>query len=883
MDELFEALTLVQTKKVTSFPIVLLGSRHWSGSSTGCGILWSAAARISADDLDLLHVTDSVDETIAIIDARNDAASGDYGYEDRVVSGTTYSVCVLRLGHRDPTCLRLAADVGTEIGRRGWQLVSGGGNISMMGEVARAARAAGAHTIEVIPKMLVHLEVADVDADELVVTDTMNERKQVMAERADAFLTLPGGIGTLEELFETWTAGYLWSASQTRGAARSHRALWRLGRLAGYFAGARFCEQSCLGSLGRGSRHRCGVHSSDAVNEERRSVGMGQQTRAETQTGNSANTQLTGNSRVSGAPTVGLMDLARRLPGLALDAPGIVRTASGFRNRPTTKTSIGLLFQHVAQRHPDRPFLRFEGATVSYREANETVNRYAAILTGYGVRRGDVVGLMITNRPETLFLMLATVKLGATAGMLNHNQRDDVLAHSIGLLQARLLVVGAECRDAVGEIEELPTFVLSADDLVESARTASAADPGVCAEITAGERAFLIFTSGTTGLPKASVMTHLRWSKSMAGIGNAGVRLHGKDTLLLSAAVPQQRALTVALSSVIAEPATLALGRKFSASQFWVDAIRDQATAFIYIGELCRYLLNQPVRPEDRSHHIRLIVGNGLRPELWDEFRERFGVRRIVEFYGASEAPLAFVNVFDTEKTAGVGVLPYAIVDYDGDTGQAKRGPNGRLRKVGRGGVGLLLAKVTPRSPFDGYTDKSSTEQKLVRDGFKNGDVWFDTGDLVLDQGMNHIAFVDRLGDTFRWKGENVATTQVEGAICVEDDIDQAVVYGVEIPGADGKAGMAAITLREGATFDGAGLARRLYERLPSYAIPLFIRIVDELEQTSTFKSRKVELRNAGYGDSIDGRRYVLGGRAEGYVDAYGYPREVADGKRPRG
>ncbi|MEU4340280.1 long-chain-acyl-CoA synthetase [Nocardia sp. NPDC023852] len=590
-----------------------------------------------------------------------------------------------------------------------------------------------------------------------------------------------------------------------------------------------------------------------------------------------------GNNHTGVRSTVGLRDVVRALPGLARDMPGIVRNVGALLTSPDSKRSVGLVFQEAAHRHPDQCFVRFEGRDYSYGEANTIVNRYASVLVGYGVQRGDVVGIMLTNRPETLLLILATVKLGATAGMLNHHQRADVLAHSIGLLRSRVLVVGSECRAAVDELRALPTVVVAAEDLEQASHSASAEDPEVCAEITAAERAFLVFTSGTTGLPKASIMSHLRWSKSFAGFGGAGVRLRARDTLYCCLPLYHNNALTVALSSVLAGDATLALGRKFSASRFWPDLIGNQATAFVYVGELCRYLLNQPAEATDRLHQVRVMVGNGLRPELWDAFRERFGVRRIVEFYGASEVPLAFINIFNADKTAGFGALPYAVVEYDNETGRASRGLDGRLRRVGRGNVGLLLSKITARTPFDSYTDEEAGEQKLVRDAFEAGDVWFDTGDLVLDQGLNHIAFVDRLGDTFRWKGENVATTEVEAVIAAEDTIDQAAVYGVAIPGADGKAGMAAVTLRQGACFDGAGLAQRLYQRLPFYAVPLFICVVDELEQTSTFRSRKVELRKTGYSSEVDGRLYVLEGRDNGYIDAYdGYATEVAEGKRPQ-
>ncbi|WP_431967544.1 long-chain-acyl-CoA synthetase [Nocardia sp. bgisy134] len=581
--------------------------------------------------------------------------------------------------------------------------------------------------------------------------------------------------------------------------------------------------------------------------------------------------------------TVRLVDLAKALPGMALDAPGIVRNARGLLVRPGDKASVGLFFQRNAHRHPDRVFLRFEGRAYRYGEANAEVNRYANVLAERGVRRGDVVGVLMTNRPETLFTVLATVKLGATVGLLNHNQRDQVLAHSFGLLGSVLNVVGEECREALDSLAEPLPNVLYGNDLARAARTADAADPAVCAQVTARERAFLIFTSGTTGLPKASVMTHLRWTKSMAGLGGLGIRLRGNDTLYCCLPLYHNNALTVALSSVLAGGSAYALGRKFSASGFWDEIIREQATAFIYIGELCRYLLNQPARPADRQHRVRLVVGNGLRPELWKEFTRRFGIGRVVEFYGASEAPIAFVNVFGVDRTAGFGPLPYAIVEFDDATGKAKRGPDGRLRRVGSGGVGLLLAKVDKRQPFDGYTDRDASESKLIRDAFKPCDVWFDTGDLVRDQGWWHIAFVDRLGDTFRWKGENVATTEVEGALGEHETVAQAVVFGVDIPGADGKAGMAAITLHPGAEFDGAELAEVAYRLLPGYAVPLFVRVVAELEQTSTFKSRKVELRKQGYAPDAGSALYVLAGRTEGYVPAYDdYAADVAAGRAPR-
>ncbi|BDC71670.1 fatty-acyl-CoA synthase [Prescottella equi] len=583
------------------------------------------------------------------------------------------------------------------------------------------------------------------------------------------------------------------------------------------------------------------------------------------------------------ASTIGLVQLALQLPRMATEIPSLARGALGLTRKPDARESIGRVFQDLARRQPDRPFIRFDGASISYRQANERVNRYADVLVQQGVERGDVVGILMKNRPETLLLTLAAVKLGAVAGMLNHNQRGEVLAHSLSLLDSRVLVVGEECDEAISSLSGAPDAdtVLSAGKLDELAESADPSNPAVCEQIQAKERAFYIFTSGTTGMPKASLMSHFRWLKSMSGLGAMGVRLRRNDTLYCALPLYHNNALTVSLSSVLSSGATFAIARTFSASRFWDDAKRNGATAFVYIGEVCRYLLNQPERPSDRDNGIRLMVGNGLRPEIWTEFTERFGIDRVAEFYGASECNIAFVNALGVERTAGVCPLPHAVVEYDQDTGRARRAQDGRLRRVRVGEVGLLLSKVTDRAPFDGYTDPEATESKLVRDAFKDGDCWFDTGDLVRDQGFMHVAFVDRLGDTFRWKGENVATTEVEGAMSAHPAIEQSVVYGVAVPGTDGKAGMAAVTLRDGHELDGARLAAHLFDRLPSYAVPLFVRVVDSLETTSTFKSRKVELREEAYSSDVE-RLYVLAGRRDGYRPAYdGYVREVADGTAP--
>lgn len=601
----------------------------------------------------------------------------------------------------------------------------------------------------------------------------------------------------------------------------------------------------------------------------------------------SASRQDSGQDTSGTRSSVGLLDIAPRIPGFLMDAPAIVRGAiTGLMARPTAKTSIGKVFQDRAARYANNVFIRFEDQEITYREANETVNRYAAVLAARGVGHGDVVGVMLRNSPQSVLLMLAVVKCGAVAGMLNYHQRGKVLAHSFGLLQAAAVVAETDLIEPITECGAEPAGLMTVEELDRLAETAPSTNPAATAAVLAKDKAFYIFTSGTTGMPKASVMTHYRWLRALAGFGGLGMRLTSDDTLYCCLPLYHNNALTVATSSVLNAGATLALGKSFSASRFWDEVIRYDATAFVYIGEICGYLLNQPPKPTDRQHRVRVICGNGLRPAIWDEFTKRFGIPRVCEFYAASEGNTAFMNVFNIDKTTGICPSPIAFVEYDGETGEPLRGDDGRVRKVKSGEPGLLLSKVSSLQPFDGYTDKSASEKKLVRNAFKDGDVWFNTGDLMRSQGFGHAAFTDRLGDTFRWKGENVATTEVEAAVSLDEQVEEATVFGVEVEGAGGRAGMVAIQLKDGQDFDGKALAKAAYAHLPGYAVPLFARVVGELAHTSTFKSQKVDLRKQGYGagpDKLEDPIYVLAGRDEGYVPFYDeYPAEVVEGKRPK-
>jgi acyl-CoA synthetase (AMP-forming)/AMP-acid ligase II len=291
--------------------------------------------------------------------------------------------------------------------------------------------------------------------------------------------------------------------------------------------------------------------------------------------------------------------------------------------------------------------------------------------------------------------------------------------------------------------------------------------------------------------------------------------------------------------------AALAIRRKFSATEFWDDVRRFNATSLIYVGELLRYLLNQPETPLDRSHPLKMVMGNGLRPELWKDFKIRFGIKKVYEFYGAAESMGAFRNLLNLDNTVGLCLQPHAFIRYDVDEELPVRGADGFMRRVDAGAAGLLIFKISKRHKFIGYTDRKATEKKILRDVFKKGDKWFNTGDLMKNVKYRHTRFVDRLGDSFRWKGENISPSEVEIVMNGFPGVDQAAVYGVKIPHADGRAGMASVMTDRGfLDIDFRDLVSFLKNELPSCAIPLFLRFKEHLDITSTAKVKKRHLRD---------------------------------------
>lgn len=524
------------------------------------------------------------------------------------------------------------------------------------------------------------------------------------------------------------------------------------------------------------------------------------------------------------------------------------------------------VIEHLARTKPNNIAIYFEDRKLTYREYNEEANRYARWAIAQGLGRGDVVALMMENCPQYLIAWLGILKAGAAAALINTNLVKSQLAHSLNISNANHLIMGVEFDEAYNsamEQLERPMQVWAEGGMVQGTETLDAAlalqsgDPlpvDVRKDITINDEALYIYTSGTTGNPKAARLPHVRVLTMMGGF-SAASNATEKDRMYCVLPLYHSAGGVCAVGTVLTVGGSVIIRRKFSAREFFSDCVKYKATMFQYIGELCRYLLNTEKAPKERKHRIRLAIGNGLRPEIWPAFQKRFRVPRVLEFYGATEGNVALMNYDGT--VGAVGRIPgwakkrfnVELVQFNTETEQVVRGADGLCIKCELGEAGEALGKIsndpnTPTGRFDGYARKEETEKKILRDVFEKDDQWFRTGDLLKQDKLGYFYFVDRIGDTFRWKGENVSTNEVSEAISVFAGIKEANVYGVAIPGTDGRAGIASIVSDN--DLDLVKLHHHINKELPDYARPLFIRISHEMEVTGTFKHRKVDLVKEG-------------------------------------
>ncbi|WP_282413821.1 long-chain-acyl-CoA synthetase [Pseudomonas sp. PS01299] len=573
--------------------------------------------------------------------------------------------------------------------------------------------------------------------------------------------------------------------------------------------------------------------------------------------------------RHASSDTITWSMMLRKLPTIAKAIPRVVKGMKVANvTDPTQTCGLGWTFEQATLRNPEGQAILQDDVLLTYAQVNQWANRIAHYLSAQGIGKGDVVAVFIENRPELLVTILALAKLGAVSALLNTSQTRDTLIHSVNLVAPVAIVLGEELQPAFAAIREqvsIPAqrtwFIADRDtyshpgiapegyvNLISASTDACAENPPSSGEVFFNDPCFYIYTSGTTGLPKAGVFKHGRWMRSSASFGLIALNMCPNDVVYCTLPLYHATGLCVCWGSAINGASGFAIRRKFSASQFWPDVRRYNATTLGYVGELCRYLVDQPPSADDSRHAVRKMIGNGLRPGAWAEFKTRFAVEHICELYAASDGNIGFSNILNFDNTIGFSLMAWELVAYDHDSGQPLRSADGFMRKVGKGEQGLLLARIDEKAPLDGYTDPQKTAKVVLHDVFSKGDRFFNTGDLLRNIGFGHAQFVDRLGDTYRWKGENVSTTEVENLLLQHPHISEAVAYGVEVRNTNGRAGMAAITPAESlATLDFAELLAFARQRMPAYAVPLFLRVKVKMETTGTFKYQKTRLKNEGF------------------------------------
>uniref|UniRef100_A0A6Q2XKX4 Arachidonate--CoA ligase n=1 Tax=Esox lucius TaxID=8010 RepID=A0A6Q2XKX4_ESOLU len=534
------------------------------------------------------------------------------------------------------------------------------------------------------------------------------------------------------------------------------------------------------------------------------------------------------------------------------------------------RNTLPKIFAETVRRHGDKTALIFEGTGEkwSFRELDEYSNRVANLLLQRGFVEGDVVALFMENRSQYVGLWLGMAKIGVEAALINFNLRLEALVHCVTISNAKAVVFGSELTEAVCEVHSSmgkTVQMLCSGDLdskrVPVGTEISPLSLCVCSLIHGlclSDRLFYIYTSGTTGMPKAAIVVHSRYYR-MAALVYYGFGMTSDDVLYDCLPLYHSAGNIVGVGQCLIHGMTVVIRKKFSASRFWDDCAKYNCTIVQYIGEICRYLLNQPVKDIEQKHKVRMALGNGLRQSIWEEFTSRFNVTQIAEFYGATECNCSLGNFNNMTGACGFNsqilpfIYPIRLVKVNEDTMELIRGPDGVCIPCKPGEPGQLVGRIIQHDPlrrFDGYVNEGATNKKIASSVFKKGDMAYLSGDVLIMDQFGYMYFKDRTGDTFRWKGENVSTTEVEGTLSRLLDMKDVVVYGVEVPGAEGKAGMAAIADPERST-DLEKFGKDLEKALPPYARPVFLRFLNEVNKTGTYKFQKTEMRREGFNPSI--------------------------------
>ncbi|XP_045126369.1 long-chain fatty acid transport protein 4-like isoform X2 [Portunus trituberculatus] len=575
------------------------------------------------------------------------------------------------------------------------------------------------------------------------------------------------------------------------------------------------------------------------------------------------------------------------------DFKGLVRFIKltvKLKHAQRNNLSVPKAFRIIAEKNRNKVAFYFEDETWTFGQVDELSNRIGNYFASQGIKHGDSVAVFLENRVEYVCLWLGLTKIGAIPALINYNLRLEPLVHCIKVASCKAIVCGAEVQPAIcdiydrEEISSLPVYVYGPReeeiaikggiDLDSALPSAPTTVPPQLMNVNFIDNMVYIYTSGTTGLPKAAIIKHSRGYMAMIA-GTCMIGLTDDDIVYSPLPLYHLAAGLLGSGQALCHGNTVVLKRKFSVSAYWKDCVKYKCTAGQYIGEICRYLLNMPEKPEDSQHKIRIMFGNGLRPTIWEEFQKRFNVPIISEFYGSTEGNANIINI--DGKVGAVGfvsvlfptVYPVALLKVDEETREIVRDSNGLCIRCKPGEAGEFIGKIIQNDPirdFHGYADQNATKKKVVKDVFKKGDFAFLSGDILVMDDEGYLYFKDRTGDTFRWKGENVSTIEVENVISRVTGLSDVIVYGVEVPGTEGRAGMAAILDRED-TLDLEKLYDGMAKSLASYARPLFIRTVKEIEMTGTFKLKKVTVQKEGFNiNIIKDKVFFLDAKKRAYV-----------------
>ncbi|ENO78607.1 long-chain-acyl-CoA synthetase [Thauera sp. 63] len=553
--------------------------------------------------------------------------------------------------------------------------------------------------------------------------------------------------------------------------------------------------------------------------------------------------------------------------------------------KPAAQYTVADRLEEQAARFGERNFLIYGGRRFSYAEVDARANQVAHALHARGLRCGDVCALAMENRPEFFFYWFGLAKLGVVVAVINTHVSGRPLTHALETTGARAAIIGEECIENFALTPHRPAqplyvvadaekparpehrAIASADITgdVEGASRACFPRDGRAA-LRAEETMLLIFTSGTTGLPKAARYSHMRWMSS-GDVMEVTLGATPEDVFYCCLPLYHGAAATSVTSTALKAGSSIVVRRKFSTREFWHDVRANGITVFQYIGEICRYLLNAPPQPDDRVHSLRCMLGAGLSADTWTRWLERFGPIQVFEGWGSTEANTAIINV--DNYVGSCGRVPdwnktnFRLVRYDVETESHPRDENGRyiLCQPGEVGEGIGYIVNHPEiggGRFEGYTSEEATEKKILRNVFTDGDAFWSSGDLLRYDENGYFYFVDRIGDTFRWKSENVSTAEVADALVDYPGMELINIYGVQVPGHEGRAGMAAIVMQPGHAFDPKTFYALTEARLPRYAAPQFVRVSSAADLTTTFKLRKVDLQRQGYDDkAFDDPLYV--------------------------